>query len=199
MVPGLPMVFGRLGRLVVSLSFWGEAWTSLRHFVLGFVPALIGIPLGLAFAAVVPLRFVFGGMFNGLAGAPLIAAAPLMTIWFGLGDNAKIALVFLVAFVTLTSDVMTDLVRNAAPGVAPDAAPGTARCIIAALRRSFVLGVTAVLVGEMFAAAHGLGYLLANSVMILDVAQAVAVLIVIILPCAMVVAVVRWIEGLVQA
>jgi NitT/TauT family transport system permease protein len=197
LMPALPAVFARLGQLLADVSFWGQAWASFRHFGFGYVPALIGIPLGFAFAAVVPLRFIFGGLFNGLAGAPLIASAPLMTFWFKLGDNSKIALVFLVAFVTLTSDVMTDLARNAAPGVSPEQAPGAARCIVAALRRSFVLAITAALVGEMVASANGLGYLLMNSMAMFDIPMTVAVLVAVILPCAAVVAIARGIEGLV--
>jgi NitT/TauT family transport system permease protein len=197
LMPALPVVFDRLGKLVISASFWGEAGVSVMHLVLGYVPALIGIPLGLAFAAVPPLRFLFGGVFNGLAGVPLIAAAPLMTAWFGLGDNGKIMLVFVVALFALTSDVMTDLARSTARGRAPEEAPGATRAIIAALRRSFVLAVTAALVGEMLASTHGLGYLLMNSVMIFDVPQTVAVFIVVALPCAVVTAVARGAEEVV--
>jgi ABC-type nitrate/sulfonate/bicarbonate transport system permease component len=195
LMPALPAVFGRLGKLLINASFWGEAGVSVLHLVLGYVPALIGIPLGLAFAAVVPLRFLFGGFFNGLAGVPLIASAPLMTGWFGMGDNGKIMLVFVVALFALTSDVMTDLARSAVPNRAPEEAPGAARAIIAALRRSFVLAVTAALVGEMLASTHGLGYLLMNSIMIFDLPQTVAVFIVVALPCAVVVAIARGAEG----
>jgi NitT/TauT family transport system permease protein len=143
LMPTLPAVLGRVGQLVVSGAFWRDAWVSLQHFGLGYVPALIGIPLGIAFAAIPPLRFIFGALFNGLAAAPLIASAPLMTGWFGIGDTGKIALVFVVALVALASEVMTGFSPNAA-----DKAPGTARCIVASLRRSFVLAVTAMLVAS---------------------------------------------------
>jgi len=197
LVPSLPAVLARLGQLLISGLFWSEALVSLQHFVVGYVPALIGIPLGLAFAAVMPLRIVLGGLVNGLAAAPLIASAPLLTGWFGIGDGAKIALVFVVAFFALTSDVMTGLAAGAASGKAPDEAPGAARCIIAALRRSFVLAVAAMLVGEIVASAHGLGYLLMNSMMVFDFPQTVAVLLAVALPCAVVAGAARWIEELV--
>ncbi len=196
-MPTLPMVLVRLGQLCISIAFWGDALVSLQHLVLGYVPALIGIPLGLAFAAVVPLRFIFGGLVNGLAAAPLIASAPLMTGWLGIGDNAKIALVFVVAVFALTSEVMTGLARSAPSAGTPDEAPGMARCIVAALRRSFVLAVTAVLVGEMLASARGLGHLLINSMMMFDFPQTVAVLVVVALPCALVAAIARGVEGVV--
>jgi len=196
LMPGLAAIFARLGQLLTSGLFWAEAWVSVQHFVLGYVPALIGIPLGLAFAAVMPLRFIFGGLVNGLAAAPLIASAPLMTGWFGLGDGSKIALVFAVAFFALTSEVMTGLARNVPSSGASDEAPGAARCIMAALRRSFVLAVTAVLVGEIVGSMHGLGYLLVNSMMLFDFSQTAAVLLVAALPCALVVAALRGVEEL---
>ena len=105
-------------------------------------------------------------------------------------------LVFVVAFFALTSDVMSGL-AGARPGPTPDVSPGMARCIMAALRRALVLAVTAALVGEMMGATHGVGYLLMNSVMVLDTAQTVAVFLFAALPCALVVAIVRGIEGLV--
>jgi len=197
LMPALPAVLTRLGQLLISGSFWGEAAVTVQHFVLGYVPALIGIPLGLALAAVMPLRFIFGGLVNGMAAAPLIASVPLLTSWLGIGDGAKIALVFVVAFFALTSEVMTGLARRASSAGAGDEAPGTARCIIAALRRSFVLAVTAALVGELVASTHGLGFVLMNSMMSFDFPQTAAVLLATALPCAIVVAVVRGVEELV--
>jgi ABC-type nitrate/sulfonate/bicarbonate transport system permease component len=196
-MPTLAMVLGRLGQLCVSIAFWEEAWVSLQHLVLGYVPALIGIPLGLAFAAVTPLRFVFGGLVNGLAATPLIASAPLMAGWLGLGDSAKIVLVFVVAVFALTSEVMTGLARSASTGGAPDEGRGMARCIVAALRRSFVLAVTAVLVGEMLASAHGLGYLLITAMSLFDFARTAAILVVVALPCAVMAAIARGVEEVV--
>src|ERR1700692_3966122 len=149
-MPTLAAVVGRLGQLCLSPWFWQDTWISAQHIVLGYVAALIGIPLGLALASAAPMRFGLG--------------APLMTLWFGIGDGSKIALAFAVTAFTLASDIMSGLARPAPMDGAQRETPGKTRCIIGALRRAFVLAVSAVLVGEMVASTHGLGYLLMGSV-----------------------------------
>src|ERR1700722_10851582 len=193
-MPTLAAVVGRLGQLCLSPWFWQDAWISAQHILLGYVAALIGIPLGLALASAAPMRFGLGALVNGLAAAPLIAGAPLMTLWFGIGDGSKIALAFAVTAFTLASDIMSGLARPAPMDGAQRETPGTTRCILAAMRRAFVLAVGAVLVGEMVATTHGLGYLLMASVATFDTPQGVAALLFVSLPCGVVVAICRWAE-----
>src|SRR5580700_8763748 len=65
LMPTLAAVAGQLGQLCLSPSFWQDAWISAQHIVLGYVAALIGIPLGLALASVAPMRFGLGALVNG--------------------------------------------------------------------------------------------------------------------------------------
>ncbi len=192
-LPDLATAVARVADLAVSLPFWSEAWLSVQRLVLGYGAAmLVGIPLGLVLAEVHALRFVAGGLVNGLAGIPLLALAPFVVIWFGIGDGSKVALAFAVAFFPIISDIMSGLARRKSR--ATEASPNATRCVLAALRRALVLAVAAVLIGEMIGATHGLGYLMVTSVATFDVATLAAVTLVVTLPCAFAVSLIRWIE-----
>jgi sulfonate transport system permease protein len=81
----------------------GEAWSalgsSLRRDLLGFA---IGTAAGLFFGAVLGLSRwadrLFGPSFHTLKQISLFAWLPLLSLWFGLGDAAKIAFIALAAF-----------------------------------------------------------------------------------------------------
>ena len=192
-LPDLPTAVARLAQLAVTFSFWSEAWLSLQRLILGYGAAmLVGIPLGLVLAEVQALRFIAGGLVNGLAGIPLLALAPFMAVWFGIGDGSKVALAFAVAVFPIMSDITSGLARGKSH--ATEASPNATRCVLATLRRALVLAVAAVLIGEMVAATHGLGYLMMTSVATFDTATLAAVTLVAALPCAFVVSLIRWIE-----
>jgi NitT/TauT family transport system permease protein len=185
----------RLTALEETAAFWRDAWITLLHLVAGYAAAMmVGIPLGIALGVVAPLRFWLGALFNGLAAAPLIAFAPLTAGWFGIGDGAKIALVFLVAGITLTSDIMTGLARKASIEDAGGKTASTSQLIFAAMRRALVLALTAALVGEMLMSKDGLGNLLMTSFQMFELDQTVAILLFVSLPFAVFVSFWRWIE-----
>ena len=63
-----------------------------------FLAALIGIPLGLIIGRMKLLRQLLDPTINVLRPIPVTAWLPLSMIFFGLGPNAAIFLVFLGAF-----------------------------------------------------------------------------------------------------
>jgi len=74
-------------------------WKSMQRVYGGFfLAALIGIPLGLMIGRIKVLRHLLDPTISLLRPIPVTAWLPLSMIFFGLGPNAAIFLVFLGAF-----------------------------------------------------------------------------------------------------
>jgi len=94
---------GSVWHRAVEQTLSGELWTglsaSLRRDLIGFA---IGASAGLAVGAALGLSRLFenlvGPSFHTLKQISLFAWIPLLSVWFGLGDAAKIAFLSLAAF-----------------------------------------------------------------------------------------------------
>jgi ABC-type nitrate/sulfonate/bicarbonate transport system permease component len=86
----------------VELHRSGALWSNLRStieatLVALALSALIGIPLGIMLGMLQRTWAVCAPYLNALNSMPRIAFAPVLIVWFGIGQNAKIALGFSVA------------------------------------------------------------------------------------------------------
>jgi NitT/TauT family transport system permease protein len=89
-------------RAAVTLAASGELLTSLassvRTLMLGFVSAsIIGIAIGLLIGRYKNVDAASDWLVNALYATPLIAIIPLVILWFGLGDPAKLFIVTITA------------------------------------------------------------------------------------------------------
>jgi NitT/TauT family transport system permease protein len=91
--------FGGIYDDAFSASILIHIWKSMTRVYGGFLmAALIGIPLGLMIGRIKLLRQLLDPTINVLRPIPVTAWLPLSMIFFGLGPNAAIFLVFLGAF-----------------------------------------------------------------------------------------------------
>ena len=91
--------FGGIYDDAFSASILTHIWKSMTRVYGGFfLAALIGIPLGLMIGRIKVLRQLLDPTINVLRPIPVTAWLPLSMIFFGLGPNAAIFLVFLGAF-----------------------------------------------------------------------------------------------------
>ena len=89
----------RLRRRLQRARSSPTVWKSMKRVYGGFfLAALIGIPLGLMIGRIKLLRQLLDPTINLLRPIPVTAWLPLSMIFFGLGPNAAIFLVFLGAF-----------------------------------------------------------------------------------------------------
>jgi NitT/TauT family transport system permease protein len=201
MVPDSASVLARMGGVYARSDFWANAGITLWRAAAGYAAAVIvGVPFGLALGGGNALRLLLGSLVAALAATPLIALAPLVTLWFGLGDASKIALAFACAVFPLINEMMTGLTRSRHSDDADDAllAPtrdhGMTRSAVAGLRVAVVPALAAVLVAEMFGSADGFGSLIARFAAALDAGAIVATVLVAAVPAIVAVAVLRSIE-----
>jgi taurine transport system permease protein len=82
---------------------WQHLWASIWRVLNGVARAVvIGIPLGLAIASWRPFAAVVEPWVNFLRALPPLAYFVLLIFWFGIGDEAKVWLLFGAAFPPIT-------------------------------------------------------------------------------------------------
>jgi NitT/TauT family transport system permease protein len=158
-------------------------WPTFCQIVLGFALSVIG---GIAVAILLTYSEIFRrGVYPLIVVAqivPKVAVAPLLVLWFGMGDMSRLILAFLVAFfpmvvnavVGFTSvDVDTLQLARSYMGSRskvflkirlPHALPN----IFAGMKISITLAVIGVIVAEFVASQRGIGYLIIWSNGLLD-------------------------------
>jgi len=91
--------FGGIYDDAFSETLWLHLWKSVTRVYGGFfAAALVAIPLGLLIGRIKLIRDLFDPTLQLLRPVPVTAWLPLSMIFFGIGPNAAIFLVFLGAF-----------------------------------------------------------------------------------------------------
>lgn len=101
-LPPPEQVWSRLGQLLTEgyqgIGFFENlAWSLIRVFVGFGLGCLFGIPLGFAIGLNSWLRGWFDPLVEFMRPVPPLALIPLVIIWFGIGEQGKISLLFLAA------------------------------------------------------------------------------------------------------
>lgn len=147
---------------------------SLMEFVYGFLLAIvIGIPIGFLMATVKKINYYLDPWVSCLYATPLVALAPVIMVWFGLGIFPNSLIVFLGAVFPILLNTYTGIksvrenlveVVRAFGGsplqvffkvMIPDATPA----IITGIRLAVGRAVISVVVAELFGAEAGLGFM----------------------------------------
>jgi len=90
------------GKLLANLSL------SLTTLAIGFsLAVLVGITLGLLMGRFRAVEHFFDLYVNALMSAPTTAFVPMLILWFGLGVESRIAVVFLFAVFVIIINTMT--------------------------------------------------------------------------------------------
>lgn len=152
-----------------------HAMHSLKLVILGFLVAIsFGIPLGLLMGWNRKAEAIINPVFLVIRPIPPLAWIPLAILWLGLGDTAKIMVIFFAAFVPAVINTYTG-VRNIEPPVIEAAQmlgtgrfrfvlevliPGSLPMIFTGLRLSLQAAWTTLVAAELVGALAGLGRVL---------------------------------------
>jgi NitT/TauT family transport system permease protein len=152
----------------------GHIATTLSEIVMGL---LIGVPSGTLVGIVLGRTPVLSSLLRPVIVAansvPIIALAPLLIMWFGLGQAPKVALVALVAFfllffntysgVTTIDQDLLDALRLMGASrrelLQKVVLPATMPWVLSGLKSALPYSLIAATVGEMMLATNGLGFL----------------------------------------
>lgn len=165
--------------VLTDAEFWSAAWGTLGAVIIGliiavFVGTLIGLLMGRVRAADRMLDFYV----NGFYAMPMIAALPLLTIWFGYDESARLATVVFAALFSVIMNV-SDGARSVPAhyievGRAYRAGTrdiwfhitlmSTLPYLIAGIRLAAGRALVGAVLAEIFASVDGLGmFILANA------------------------------------
>ena len=150
--------FGGIYDDAFSATILTHIWKSMERVYGGFfLAALIAIPLGLMIGRMKMLRQLLDPTINVLRPIPVTAWLPLSMIFFGLGPNAAIFLVFLGAFYPILLNTIFG-VRSVDPRLFEAAA--MLGCKGSAMFREVVLPASLPAIFSGLRIAHGFAWIL---------------------------------------
>ena len=154
---------------------WEHVLHSVKLVLLGFFAAtLVGVPLGLAMGASRAFEAFVNPAFLLIRPIPPLAWIPLAIVWLGLGDAAKVLIIWFAAFVPAVINSYSG-VRAIEPHLIEAARmlgvprrmfvrevliPGALPMIFTGLRLSMQACWTTLVAGELIGAIAGLGHVL---------------------------------------
>ena len=174
---------------LAGLTIWGHILASTQRIFIGFVLAsLVAIPLGLFMALNPYVDAVVKPIFDIFKPMPPIAWISLSILWFGIGEESKVFIIFIGTFVPclLNSyngirlidpelyDVIKVLGGNRWNEIIKVSFPASFPAIFAGLQISLSNAWTCVLAAELIASRSGLGFIIVQGMKIGDTSMVIA-------------------------
>jgi ABC-type nitrate/sulfonate/bicarbonate transport system permease component len=192
-LPSPVSVARSLWSYVTGSQFPIDIKTSGEEFFIGYLGAiLVGTAVGLLIGYIRPLEELVAPWINIFISIPLIALAPLMLVWFGVGLTSKVALIFLSALLSIVVNSMqgmknvdTQLTKMSqsfcvrpARYLRTVALPSALPYVIAGWRLGMAHALIAVFVAETLWGSHGVGTMITNAGNALDTSKLMAGLVI---------------------
>jgi taurine transport system permease protein len=167
------LIAAGLADLIDSGDLFHDLAVSAVPFFIGLAAAvIIGVPLGIVMGWRQRVGYALDPLMTVFYASPLVALAPLLVIFFGVGISGKAIIVFVLsvfpfifnayAGVHAVDRLLINVVRSLGGGewdlyrkvIFPSVLP----YIVAGARIAVGRALIGVLVGEFFAASEGIGY-----------------------------------------
>src|SRR5262249_24684193 len=179
-VPLNPLFFTTPAQIAAGFTGLVESGDLLHDLAVSAVPfdlrllvaVIVGVPLGILMGWRVRVGYALDPLMTVFYASPLVALAPLLVIFFGVGISGKTIIVFTLAVfpfifnaasgVRVVDRVLINVVRSLG-GRERDIYlkilfPSVLPYVVAGARIAVGRALIAVLVGEFFAASEGIGY-----------------------------------------
>jgi NitT/TauT family transport system permease protein len=169
------LIFTAAVEMFRSGDIYHDLYVSGVEFLGGyFLAAAVGIPFGIIVGWYKRASYLFDPFINAMNATPRVALLPLVIIWLGIGILSKVGIIFLGAVFSIlinTRDgVKTTPVNllNAARSFGASewmvfktvVFPSTIPFILTGLRLAVGRALVGVLVGELYAATAGIGFMI---------------------------------------
>jgi len=136
--------------------------------------AIVGIPFGIMTGWYKRMSYIFDPFVNALNATPRVALLPLVIIWLGIGILSKVGIIFLGAVFSILINTRDGVkttpanLLNAARSFGASewmvfktvVVPSTIPFILTGLRLAVGRALVGVLVGELYAATAGIGFMI---------------------------------------
>jgi NitT/TauT family transport system permease protein len=172
-LPGPLSVLARIGTWYSNDDLLGDIWISTVRVVSGWaLSALIALPLGLFIGTYRSVQALLEPLTDFIRYMPAVAFIPLVMLWIGIDEGAKIGIIFIGTFFQMVLMVAEDVRRvpmaqiEAAQTMGATRAeiierviiPSAKPALVDTLRITMGWAWTYLVVAELVAANSGLGY-----------------------------------------
>jgi len=139
-----------------------------------FLSAVVAVPFGIAIGWYKKIAYIFDPFVNAMNATPRVALVPLVIIWLGIGILSKFGIIFLGAvfpiLINARDGVKTTPVNLLTAARSFGASewmlfktvvlPSTVPFILTGLRLGLGRAIVGVMVGELYAATAGIGFMI---------------------------------------
>jgi ABC-type nitrate/sulfonate/bicarbonate transport system permease component len=162
-------------QLFTSGEIWNDLYVSGIEFFWGYGLSIIfAIPFGIAIGWYKRFAYICDPFVNAMNATPRVALLPLVIIWLGIGILSKVGIIFLGAVFPLlinTRDGVKTTPANLLTAARSFGAsewqifksvvlPSTVPFILTGLRLAVGRALIGVMVGELYAATAGIGFMI---------------------------------------
>jgi ABC-type nitrate/sulfonate/bicarbonate transport system permease component len=208
-LPSVTEVWDQLVRMNEQGILWGNLGKSLWVYVVGMVISIaIAVPAGLIIGGVKIIDRIASPYIWALYTTPRLILMPLILLWVGINDTARVVIIVLSA-VPATLVVVMEGVKTVDNSLLKAARsfsatrlrlyrsvvlPSTVPFIATGIRMGVSRGLIGLFIGELFTAATGIGYIIALSSKTFNSAQTYAMLFIFVFFCVAMVGLTQLLE-----
>ena len=169
------LIFKAAVEMFRSGEIYHDLYVSGIEFLGGyFLAAAVAIPFGILVGWYKRMSYVFDPFINAMNATPRVALLPLVIIWLGIGILSKVGIIFLGAVFSILINTRDGVkttplnLLNAARSFGASewmvfktvVVPSTIPFILTGLRLAVGRALVGVLVGELYAATAGIGFMI---------------------------------------
>ena len=171
-LPGVDEVVGKIIYLIANKGFLGDIAVSLYRIYLSFfVACVVAVPIGLLMGSFVKVRALVNPTVGGLRYLPAASFVPLLLVYLGPTDTAKMALLFLGCVFFLIALILDDVLAVPIEFIESAQTMGASRQhivlrvalkaaapqILDSMRNMIAVSWTYLVIAEIVAATDGIG------------------------------------------
>jgi len=161
--------------LFASGEIYNDLYISGTELLGGyFLSAVVAIPFGIMVGWYKKMSYIFDPFINAMNATPRVALLPLVIIWLGIGILSKVGIIFLGAVFPIlinSRDGVKTTPANLLTAAKSFGAsewmifkavvlPSTIPFILSGLRQGLGRAIVGVMVGELYAATAGIGFMI---------------------------------------
>jgi NitT/TauT family transport system permease protein len=99
LVPTPGQVFAQFWRLLTTQRLWCDMYMSFQRVMLGLITGMVlAVPIGFVLGWYRPVRTAVDPLVNFFRALPPISLIPLVIVYFGIGELAKVVILFYASF-----------------------------------------------------------------------------------------------------
>jgi ABC-type nitrate/sulfonate/bicarbonate transport system permease component len=208
-LPSVTEVFSELRELSERGMLWGNLWISLSIYLIGLAISMaIAIPAGLLIGGIPMLDKALSSYVWALYTMPRIVLMPLLLVWVGINDAARIWISVLSAvpatLVVIMEGIKTVdnslLIAGRSFGASRSqlfikvVVPSTVPFIMTGVRMGVSRGLLGLFIGEIFTGVNGIGYIITLAQKNFNSAAVYGMLLIFVLFCVAMVSATQWLE-----